>query len=117
MSAYLSGKSFIVMGDLNGRFGSLMPVQSSLNRISMDDVVNERGKWILQLCDDLHLVPLNGTQYESVSPGRLTSHQYAGSTVIDYVLVSDELVSRLPSPCLTILPTSISDHECLSLSI
>ncbi|KAE9383697.1 hypothetical protein BT96DRAFT_779045, partial [Gymnopus androsaceus JB14] len=110
-------KPLVVMGDLNGRTGSWTTWVGSPARSSTDPKTNSRGSWIRDLCRDNSLDILNGTSYESSSPGELTSFQPNGSSVIDYVLVSRSGVPLLKDGCIRIAKSSLSDHACLQLTL
>ncbi|KAF8123372.1 hypothetical protein K438DRAFT_1651227, partial [Mycena galopus ATCC 62051] len=88
-------KPMLAAGDINARIGNRSPSSSMLGRISSDDVVNTRGRWLLRLCRDNSLTILNGTVKELTQPGAFTSFQAIGSTVIDFVLVSPGLLPRI----------------------
>ncbi|KAJ7050601.1 hypothetical protein C8F01DRAFT_924217, partial [Mycena amicta] len=90
-------KPLLLLGDLNGRVASSQVALFSalFPRTSEDETDNARGKDILDECDSLGLCILNGTQLETVSPGRCTSFQPKGSSVIDYAIVSEGLLPSI----------------------
>jgi hypothetical protein len=57
-----------------------------------DEKINTRGRTIIQECNEYNLCILNGTSLETASPGRFTSWQTAGQSVIDYAIVSETLL-------------------------
>ncbi|KAJ7851613.1 hypothetical protein B0H14DRAFT_2311673, partial [Mycena olivaceomarginata] len=85
-------KCLAALGDLNGRTRSETAVSARLPRYSADEVLNARGRWILDTCEDNRLEILNGTTYEATSPGQFTSHQPGGEGMIDYALLSQDFL-------------------------
>jgi hypothetical protein len=59
--------------------------------------VNTGGLAILEECDKYGLCILNGTSFETSSPGRYTSHQPRGQSTIDYGFVSEGLLPLVKS--------------------
>lgn len=111
-------KPVVVMADLNGRTGSKTPPGALLPRRSLDPEVNVRGRWVLELCGDNQLEILNGSNSEMDSPGALTSFQASGSSVIDYVLISQKYLSMAPPGSLHVVrDDDWSDHARLSLHL
>lgn len=106
-------KPLLVIGDLNARTGSTQTMHSTHARSSCDDKVDARGKWLIDLCNCNHLHIINGTSFEDTTPGRFTSYQVRGSSVVDYVIVSTDLLKRIRN--LHISPQD--DHATLSLSV
>ncbi|KAF8187332.1 hypothetical protein K438DRAFT_1972961 [Mycena galopus ATCC 62051] len=72
-------KPVLVLTDINAQTGSsqVESEQGNLVRISSDPdtKTNARGRTILNECDTYGLVILNGTSFETASPGRFTSWQ------------------------------------------
>jgi hypothetical protein len=58
-----------------------------------DTKINSRERAVVHECDLYGLCILNGTSLESSSPGRLTSWQDAGESVINYAIVSENALS------------------------
>jgi hypothetical protein len=93
-------KPVALLVDLNSRTGSLQ--SSSLGaewverwkRVSSDpdEKINTRGRAVIQECDLYDLCILDGTSLETSSPGRFTSWQTTGQSVIDYAIVSESLL-------------------------
>ncbi|KAJ7863648.1 hypothetical protein B0H14DRAFT_3444007 [Mycena olivaceomarginata] len=112
-------KCLAALGDLNGRVRDESPPSSSLPCHSADRVLNARGRWIVDACEDNRLEILNGTRYEASSPGAFTSHQPGGEGMVDYTLFSGDFLSWLKEGDLQILPVprEWSDHSILALHI
>jgi hypothetical protein len=69
-------KPVLLLTDINGRTGSRQVGRFSAAwpRNSSDVKENTRGLAILEECEKYGLCILNGTSFETVSPGRYTSH-------------------------------------------
>jgi hypothetical protein len=82
-------KPVLLLTDINGRTGSRQVGRFSAAwpRNSSDVKENTRGLAILEECEKYGLCILNGTSFETVSPGRYTSHQPRGQSTIDYGFV------------------------------
>lgn len=94
------GKPIAAPTDINGRTGSVQPRLSVWPRTSADNKKqNTRGLAILDECDTYGLCILNGTSFESASPGRYTSRQPNGQSTIDLAMVSGGLI---PFPLLRV---------------
>ena len=91
----------LVQGDLNARTGNVIDfiesdksdeelgitnVVDQFIRNSEDQVVNNRGKELLDVCKQNDMIILNGRKIGDLS-GKFTSHQWNGSAVVDYVLI------------------------------
>jgi hypothetical protein len=112
-------KYVILLTDLNARTGSL---QASTRGIEWakrwarksadpDEKINPRGRAAIQECERYGLCIVNGTSLETCSPGRLTSWQDKGESVIDYAIVSENalpLVRKFGVAC----PTPDPDDDC-----
>jgi hypothetical protein len=93
----LGHDNLIMIGDLNGRVGgeqsvtefSLSEINPMINdlRNSKDNTVNNRGRKILNLCENLGLIILNGRSAEDIL-GEYTFIGAMGSSVIDLAAVS-----------------------------
>jgi hypothetical protein len=92
-------KPVLLLTDVNSRTGSsqVESQQRTFARISSDPEAktNTRGRTILDECDAYGLVILNGTLLETASPGRFTSWQPGGSSVIDYAIASKSLLPQI----------------------
>ena len=101
----------IIQGDLNARTGrekdfvnphlvdendnhKEVENMGVIQRNSEDTIVNKRGEELLELCKSLDMVILNGRK--AGDPwGKMTSHQHNGSAVVDYVIVSVNLLMKV----------------------
>ncbi|KAF5382677.1 hypothetical protein D9615_003053 [Tricholomella constricta] len=118
MAHQLTSKPLLILGDINARTGSRqVDLPASPRRSSSDVVSNARGNRLLDVCRNYSLVILNGTTYEHHSPGAYTSLQPGGSSVVDYALLSRQLLPNLPGVALTISQSDWSDHAQLLLHI
>ena len=80
-------------------------------RKSFDNNLNTHGKCLLQLCKNLDLLILNG-RTEGDSLGRPTCHRYNGTSVVDYTIVDQTLISKVDT--FIINPVNyLSDHSQL----
>ena len=98
----------LLMGDLNGRVGKEMDfIQSDSDkhlpidnytldntiplRNSQDRTLDDRGRHIIDICITSQMRILNGRTLGD-SFGKFTSHQYNGSTVIDYAICTENML-------------------------
>nr|GAT42335.1 predicted protein [Mycena chlorophos] len=116
-------KHLLVLGDINGRPAALQSPSftQSHPRLSMDLIVNARGRQIVQECGNAGLCILNGTALESVMAGRFTSFQPGGSSVIDFAIASRSLLPYVQDFHVE-LPTADpdddwSDHTAISVGL
>ena len=89
-----------------------IPVQ----RHSHDLILNTRGKQLLNLCVQCGLRLLNGRMFGD-SLGQYTSHQPTGSSVIDYFIASESILSLIPCFSVHNLEADLSDHCQISMHI
>ena len=124
----------MVSGDLNARTGMApdfikndngnhFPIYSNYSpdldipdRCSMDKVINSRGKQLNELCIQSGLRILNG-RFFGDSLGRFTSHQPMGSSVIDYFVVSESLLSYINFFKVHEFDGNMSDHCKVSIML
>ena len=82
----------------------MTPTRNSENR-----TINERGKRLLDFASEADLKILNGSTLGDIF-GRYTCLHYNGSSVVDYVLVSHTLATKVTQ--FKVLEfTNISDHR------
>lgn len=97
----MPGKPCMLLTDINARTASLATMGVFRNSADSGGVTT-RGRDLLNICKESDLCILNGTAYEQNSPGRYTSFQAQGCAVVDYAIVSEEL-----------LPMVLGFHVCL----
>ena len=102
----------LVVGDFNARTGDLnhecRPAKENWNndrlvfkisgrkkvsRVSMDKVLNARGKKLIETIASAKLTIFNGNTLGDVN-GRHTCHLYNGSSVVDYMISTDSIKHR-----------------------
>jgi len=112
-------------GDFNARTGNnntnikndlydMMVDVTDETRFSYDMTVNEFGRLLISLCISLKLTILNGYVEKQLS-GKFTYISSCGSSVIDYFIVSEDILPLCIS--YEICETILSPHMCLRLSI
>jgi hypothetical protein len=122
----------IIAGDLNARTATISdfiirdddkyipmfdeyPIDdNTITRNSQDVTIDERGKQLVDICTSAQLRILNGRKLGD-SIGHFTCHKWNGSSVVDYIIVSREIL-----PCISKFQVGeynnlISDH-CLVLA-
>ena len=125
--------SFIICGDFNARTGNLddfvahdsarhitaLPddyiVDNELKRLSQDEGTNENGYMLLDFCRQTGLRIVNGRIGEDVV-GKCTYVGSRGSSLIDYVIVSQDLFDKFSSFNVCD-PNIISDHCVINFSL
>jgi hypothetical protein len=110
---YKDKGNIILCGDMNARSGSepdfiqndnydiYVPVNDDYvydlvqeKRQSQDDKIDSRGKQLLELCIATQMRILNGRVIGDLY-GRYTCHKTTGSSVVDYIILSEELLSSI----------------------
>ena len=110
LSRYSSDGNILLCGDFNARTGCKIPdfivndndvhvpvsnhylEDADINcRVSQDHVTDARGRELLDLCIESQLRILNGRSFGD-SQGMFTSYKYNGNSVVDYMLVSENLL-------------------------
>ena len=128
-----SGK-IILAGDFNARTGTeldfilndadidnavdieyISDIQIPLRR-SLDCTLNARGKELIELCVSSKLRIVNGRQIGDTL-GYHTCHKWNGSSVVDYVIVSEELLGQVSNFKINDHLSDISDHCCISFCV
>ena len=110
--------AIILNGDFNARTGNLNLCNGDdifdcradmfdTARHSADSVLNEYGKSLLALCAGLELYILNGVSDPNAS-GKFTFVSTVGNSVIDYYIVSEELLSL--NVYMAVVESVISPH-------
>ena len=120
--------NIIICGDLNARTGSLTDYISSedkyttsddeyrkdiqiLKRRNMDMKVDARGKRVIELCIASQLRILNGRKLGDLN-GSFTCHSYNGSSTIDYVIASENIVNDVTYMKVDPFDGTLSDCHC-----
>ena len=116
----------IIQGDLNARTGrgkdfvnphivdenenhKEVENMGVMQRNSEDTTLNQRGEELLELCKSLDMIILNGRK--AGDPwGKMTSHQHNGSAVVDYVIVSVNLLREVGYFSVGGFSAWVSDH-------
>jgi hypothetical protein len=124
----------ILMGDLNARTGldpdfitndsdRTVPVDLHYitdkqipTRNNCDSVINARGRDILDLCTSARLRIVNGRKLGDTL-GYHTCHKWNGSSVVDYVIVSEDLLDAIPYFKVGRFMADLSDHCNLSFKL
>lgn len=124
----------ILMGDLNARVGTntdlivndserYLPLGDNYTldnnlkeRNSQDTTLDSRGKHLLEICIGAQTRILNGRKLGD-SAGYFTSHQYNGSSVVDYAICSEDLLDDIPYFKVHNFIGTISDHCMISFSL
>jgi len=115
--------NIIMCGDFNARTGSMSPNFASdiydLNvdvchhtRLSEDTVINPFGRSLLSLCLEFELEIINGV-VGGACGGKYTNISVHGNSVIDYFLVTCEMISNCVS--LTVVENVLSSHMGVEL--
>ncbi|CAG2204832.1 unnamed protein product [Mytilus edulis] len=81
----------LIQGDSSNHtplFNSYSPDLDLPSRSSQDNILSQRGKYLIDLCIQDKLRILNGRTFGDTF-GQYTSHQPNGSSVIDYFIVSE----------------------------
>ena len=116
----------IIQGDLNARTGrekdfvNLHSIERHtdyreeeepgiVQRNSEDTFINKRGEELLELCKSLNMVILNGRKIGDPW-GKMTSHQHNGSAVVDYAIVSGNLLRDIGNFTVGDFSAWVSDH-------
>ncbi|XP_022809214.1 uncharacterized protein LOC111346174 [Stylophora pistillata] len=118
----------ILAGDFNIRTGSSpdlidpdqcshipgdisLPLDPLKKRKNFDSQINEHGPSLLDLCKSCDLRLLNGRTFGD-SLGKITCHSAKGVSIVDYFIVSHELLNTFTS-FIVKEPTVFSDHSQL----
>ena len=127
----------MICGDLNARTGQLNAQLSQsdddlwdllssrnasdddaleIDRFSEDLIVNVFGRQLLELCEMLDCVILNGLKKADFD-GKFTYVSQSGASVSDYFVISRELLSEVCMPKFLVLARTESDHMPVCLHI
>ena len=128
--------SFIILGDLNSRMSNVQPIcdcdiaskyiddvndtaffssdNTAYFRKSEDLIINTFGKSLIEMCSTFNLIVMNGF-CKGDTKGEFTFISPNGNSVIDYCLVSDDLLSY--DSCLNVISRIESWHMPVSFEI
>ena len=124
---FLNQGKVLLCGDFNARTGNLddlifddrftnienfTPINVP-KRTSRDTQVNAYGKSLNELCIGNNLISLNGRTKGDLI-GLFTCNTYNGASVVDYVIVSQDLFPFVQSFWVH-NPTELTHHSCLSV--
>ena len=125
--ALFSSEGFVLIaGDLNSRTGCgldyydeetstfendafTLPNYAIKTRKNFDNIINEHGKGLLEICKSCDLRILNG-RTKGDSFGKITYHSAKGISVVDYIIASQEML-HLVENLIVKQPTIYSDHS------
>ena len=133
-----SNCSFLVMGDLNSRISNIQPVAEcniatryledvntsnffmynniDHDRCSHDNIVNNFGRSLIEMCAAFNFIVLNGFCVgDTEGAYTFTSPNTNGDSVIDYCLVSDDLLRNVLN--MTVHSRVDSWHMAISLTL
>ena len=135
LSSLTCGTPYMIVGDMNARISNhCEPPRSNNNTIddlidgsfksksymtqarnSEDSMINDRGKKLLDFVSEADLRILNGSTLGDIF-GRYTCLQYNGSSVVDYMMVSNAITTKVTH--LKVLDfTNISDHRPITCQL
>ena len=135
MTQHSKHGKILICGDINARTGhnepdfilnddsSYIPLSenylqdNSLEcRISQDKVIDARGRDLLDLCVESQMHILNGRTFGDTQ-GMFTSYKYTGSSVVDYMITSESLLSQILYFNVSLNKPRLSDHSKISCKI
>ena len=117
----------MMLGDFNARTGNLnhtfvnqngeenedfSSCPTECDRVSMDSLINKRGKLLMDLLACRNLSILNGNTVGDLF-GEFTCHNYKGSSVVDYIAVGPDIHQNVCYFNVSSL-TPLSDHKPLT---
>ena len=123
---------FIICGDLNSRTSieddfisndvtDYVPVPDEYicddvcyERSNEDTVINTSGRNLLELCRSSNLRIVNGRVGKDAGIGRVTCIKYNGSSMVDYILCSNNLLSMFDD--FEVLPNLMFSDHCSLLA-
>ena len=126
-----ANSDIVLMGDLNARVASKLdyitnddtaglsgrdayiPDIQLTDRVSTDTIVNKYGRRLLETCKENKIRFLNGRVLGDLT-GSFTCHQRNGSSVVDYILVNENMIQNV-SMFKVHDVSPISDHCMVSM--
>ena len=103
---------FIANDKNSTEYGSDMNISVQQRNSEDKSKIDIRGEELLQLCRSLNLHILNGRKTGDVF-GKLTSHQWNGNGVVDYIISSADLFPQFTSLNVGVYSPFVSDHSPL----
>ena len=85
--------------------------QTIINRRSMDQVIDKRGRDLLEFCITNQLRILNGRSFGDMY-GKFTCHNYHSASVVDYCITSESFFSKILSFNVSNFSPTLSDCHC-----
>ena len=86
-----------------------LPNYAFKTRKNFDNIINEHGKSLLEICKSCDLRILNG-RTKGDSFGKITYHSAKGISVVDYIIASQEML-HLVENLIVKQPTIYSDRS------
>ena len=121
---YSSKGDILLMGDMNARFGQKNEILTQMDvstegifmtkqipiqkRQSEDEKINSYGNKLIKIMNSSQIILLNGRKLGDTK-GKLTSHQYNGSSVVDVAMCNYELYKKV-NIFQVLDPVWFSDH-------
>ena len=114
--------TFCIIGDLNARVGEsqcideelLINTQFTSTRLSKDKTIDSKGKKLLELCENIGGIILNGSSNDD-KMGNYTFCGVMGNSMIDYCICSSDLLDSINEFSIACKP--YSDHMPLMLNL
>ena len=85
-------------------------------RNSKDKTVNTRGKELLDICKINDFLIMNGRKTGDIA-GNCTSHQWNGSSVVDYAIVPNKFANKIQNFHVDQFIPWLSDHSPIHTTI
>ena len=107
-----TGKENDFITDESGTFipgGEIPPPPNLTKRQNFDNIVNDHGKQLLDLCKTCDLRILNGRS-KGDTLGKFTFHSINGISTVDYIIVSHDLFTSVQGFAVK-QPNIFSDHS------
>lgn len=107
-----TGKENDFITDESGKFipgGDIPPPPNLTKRQNFDNIVNDHGKQLLDLCKTCDLRILNGRS-KGDTLGKFTFHSINGISTVDYIIVSHDLFTSVQGFAVK-QPNIFSDHS------
>ena len=99
------------------KVASLWPPPNLTKRQNFDNIVNDHGKQLLDLCKTCDLRILNGRS-KGDTLGKFTFHSINGISTVDYIIVGHDLftgVDKTPNTEHSVTFRNILEHEKIKI--